>query len=198
MFELNPLNLPDAMWQQIVMLVVAAILGYIIGYRGSRKVAVQLEAELDELDGALIDCRESKAISVPAAPAAVAEVPPVVPVAAPAEPVKFVAPEPIDRVVTAPSAKPPAGVPVAADNLKLVEGIGSKIEELLNKEGILTFRHLGDAPHEQLVDILRAAGKRFRMHDPGTWPRQAEMAADGRWDELKAWQDVLSKGRIIK
>ena len=33
--------------------------------------------------------------------------------------------------------------------------------------------------------------------DPTTWPQQAAMAADGKWDELKVWQDELDGGRVV-
>lgn len=33
------------------------------------------------------------------------------------------------------------------------------------------------------------------MHDPTTWPDQAALARDGKWDELKKWQDELNKGK---
>jgi hypothetical protein len=33
------------------------------------------------------------------------------------------------------------------------------------------------------------------VHIPATWPKQAEMAAAGKWDELKAWQDELDGGK---
>jgi hypothetical protein len=35
------------------------------------------------------------------------------------------------------------------------------------------------------------------MHDPTTWPKQAKLAMEGRWDELKKWQSELDKGRIV-
>ena len=31
---------------------------------------------------------------------------------------------------------------------------------------------------------------------PGTWPEQAKMAHEGRWDELKKWQDELDGGKV--
>ncbi len=31
--------------------------------------------------------------------------------------------------------------------------------------------------------------------EPGTWPEQAKMAAEGKWDELKKWQDELNGGK---
>ena len=81
------------------------------------------------------------------------------------------------------------------DNLKKVEGIGPKIESLLNAEGIFTFLQLSKTKVKLIRDILTAAGPRFKMHNPGTWPRQAGMAAKGQWDKLKKWQDELSGGK---
>jgi len=46
-----------------------------------------------------------------------------------------------------------------------------------------------------LKEILADAGSRYRMHDPTTWPEQSKMAAEGKWDELKAWQDNLKGGK---
>ena len=46
-----------------------------------------------------------------------------------------------------------------------------------------------------LKEILEAAGSRYRMHDPTTWPEQSGIAATGEWDKLKAWQDELDGGR---
>ncbi|MEZ4902850.1 MAG: hypothetical protein R2822_14410 [Spirosomataceae bacterium] len=82
------------------------------------------------------------------------------------------------------------------DDLKIVEGIGPKIEALLNKENILTFGQLATTSSERIKEILDAAGPRFQMHDPTTWPQQAALARDEKWDELKAWQDELNKGRL--
>lgn len=33
------------------------------------------------------------------------------------------------------------------------------------------------------------------MHNPGSWPKQAEMADEGKWEELKAWHDELDSGK---
>ena len=30
--------------------------------------------------------------------------------------------------------------------------------------------------------------------DPGTWPKQAKLAAADKWDELKKWQDEMDGG----
>jgi predicted flap endonuclease-1-like 5' DNA nuclease len=83
-----------------------------------------------------------------------------------------------------------------ADDLKKVEGIGPKIEELLNAAGISTFTQLANTNTDSIKAILNAAGPRFQMHDASTWPKQAGLARDGKWDALKALQDELNKGRI--
>jgi len=80
------------------------------------------------------------------------------------------------------------------DDLKKIEGIGPKIAEHFNNAGIFTFEELANTEVSVLQDILTAAGPRYRMHNPGSWPKQARMAADGKWDELKAWQDAHDKG----
>lgn len=81
------------------------------------------------------------------------------------------------------------------DDLKLVEGIGPKIEGLLKNAGIDTWADLAGTSVERIKEILAAAGDRYRLADPTTWPRQAELAANGQWAELKEYQDYLDGGR---
>lgn len=80
------------------------------------------------------------------------------------------------------------------EDLKIVEGIGPKIEELLKAEGINTWDDLSNTLVSRLYEILGSGGDNFRLARPFTWPRQAGLAADGRWDELKAYQNFLNKG----
>ena len=84
--------------------------------------------------------------------------------------------------------------PDKTDDLKKVEGIGPKIEELCNDIGIWTFAALATTPVERLQEMLDAAGPNYRIANPETWPRQAELADAGKWDELKEYQDFLSGG----
>ena len=81
------------------------------------------------------------------------------------------------------------------DKLTKIEGIGPKIQELLNQAGIYSFKQLADTAVPTLSKILEDAGSRFQMHNPGTWPKQSQMAADGAWDKLKKWQDELDGGK---
>lgn len=82
-----------------------------------------------------------------------------------------------------------------ADDLKIVEGIGPKIEELLHKAGIKTWIQLADSEAVTIKEILISGGDQFQLHDPGTWPNQARLAADGLWKELKELQDKLHGGK---
>ena len=86
-------------------------------------------------------------------------------------------------------------VAVEADDLKKIEGIGPKIEELFHAAGIMTFTQLSETSVETMEAILTEAGPRFSTHNPGTWAQQAGLAAAGKWDELKAWQDELDGGK---
>jgi predicted flap endonuclease-1-like 5' DNA nuclease len=81
------------------------------------------------------------------------------------------------------------------DDLKAVEGIGPKIEGLLKADGIDTWRKLSNAQVSTIQDILTKAGKRYKLADPTTWPKQAGMCADGKWDELETYQDQLNGGK---
>jgi len=82
------------------------------------------------------------------------------------------------------------------DDLKKIEGIGPKIASILVENGIDTFEKLAQADPEQISALLiEKGGKRYAMHDPSTWPKQAALAAAGKWDELAEWQDKLKGGR---
>ncbi|MBK9717208.1 MAG: 30S ribosomal protein S1 [Saprospiraceae bacterium] len=81
------------------------------------------------------------------------------------------------------------------DDLKIIEGIGPKIAELLNADGINTFEELANAEISKIQTVLDNAGSRYRMHDPSTWPQQARLAFEGKMDELKVLQDSLKGGK---
>ena len=89
----------------------------------------------------------------------------------------------------------PSGKKIKQDDLKVVEGVGPKIEGLLNEAGIHTWQDLAEAPTDKVQAILDEAGSRYRMHDPATWSKQAKLAHEGNWEELEAYQDRLDGGR---
>jgi len=80
------------------------------------------------------------------------------------------------------------------DDLKAMEGIGPKIADLLSKEGINTWKELSKTAVNDLQKILDKAGKRYQLADPATWPKQAALADEGRFDELSDYQDMLQGG----
>ncbi|PSR15102.1 MAG: hypothetical protein DA408_14880 [Bacteroidetes bacterium] len=83
----------------------------------------------------------------------------------------------------------------SATDLKIIEGIGPKIEELLKAAGIPDWASLAATEPARLKEILEEAGDSFRMHSPYTWPLQARLAAAERWQELRSYQDELRGGR---
>ena len=84
---------------------------------------------------------------------------------------------------------------IKQDDLKIIEGVGPKIESLFHDAGIKTWLEMSTTPVERMKEILEAAGSRYQMHDPGTWPKQAQFAAEGRFEDLKEWQELLDGGK---
>ena len=115
--------------------------------------------------------------------------------AAPAKAKKEEAPKAVaPKKEVAPKATPVKKAPAKAkaDDLKKVEGIGPKIASTLTEAGIATFADLAKTKPEKIAEII--ADVRGN-HVPDTWPAQAKLAAEGKWDELKKWQDELDGGK---
>ena len=110
-----------------------------------------------------------------------------------------------EKPVTVSEAKPAAKAKSApkktasakstGDDLRKIEGIGPKIAEILTNAGISTYQALSESSADKVREVLAEAGNRYKSHDPTTWPEQAKMAAEGRWDDLKAWQGELKGGK---
>ncbi|NOT36478.1 MAG: hypothetical protein HOP11_03785 [Saprospiraceae bacterium] len=83
------------------------------------------------------------------------------------------------------------------DDFKAIEGIGPKIEKLLNENGIWTWSQLSIFDLKALRNILEKAGERYQLADPTTWPYQAGLANEGKWKELFDYQDTLKGGKIV-
>ena len=84
---------------------------------------------------------------------------------------------------------------IVSHDLTKIEGIGKKIAELLKAENISTFAELSKATPKKLKAILDAAGTKFSMHEPATWPKQAKLAAAEKWEDLKKLQSDLKGGK---
>jgi predicted flap endonuclease-1-like 5' DNA nuclease len=100
--------------------------------------------------------------------------------------------------IIAPQAEKPVAASVSGDekdDLTVIEGIGPKIQELLYQYGVRTYHQLADTEVARLKEILAEAGPQLAMHDPGTWPSQANLAANDQWEALKSIQGFLKGGK---
>jgi len=84
---------------------------------------------------------------------------------------------------------------IIKDDLTKVEGIGKKIEALLYKNKIHSYKQLSKSTITGLKAILESGGNKFSMHNPGTWPKQAKLAAAGKWEDLALLQQHLKGGK---
>ncbi|MFN8357008.1 MAG: hypothetical protein U0Y10_21320 [Spirosomataceae bacterium] len=167
-----------AIVEALALMAIAAYIGWWLARRTLAVEIAGLKSQIADKRVELDDCRKSKVYIQP-------EI----------QPISVTPPAAAIPGVTTFVPVEPAS-PVIPDDLKVVEGIGPKIEQLLHDAGILTFRHLAATSPDKLTEILRNAGPRFQIHDPTTWPQQAELAGNGKWDELKKWQDELKGGKV--
>ncbi|MBO9636776.1 hypothetical protein [Siphonobacter aquaeclarae] len=179
-------NIPIAVLEALLFMGVAAWIGWWLGSRALNARIDSVQTDIAAKQVELEICRQQKSKPKAAEPATAHKLP-VIEV-----PMDISSPEAIPGINSFTAA------PILveeADDLKIIEGIGPKIEQLLNNEGIKTFATLASTPPSRITEILQAAGPRYQIHDPGTWPDQARLAADGKWEELKIWQDELNKGK---
>lgn len=128
------------------------------------------------------------------------------PPVAPAQPLKTttqsvprVAPQPAPKAVTGPLGSPPprtSSMPPARDDLTVLEGVGPKTQEALNKAGIYTYAHVAETSPEELYRIVRIEhGVQIVGQATETWPKQAAFLAKGDVPGFKAYVDHLKAGR---
>ncbi|SIP98678.1 hypothetical protein [Maribacter ulvicola] len=94
------------------------------------------------------------------------------------------------------AAKAAFGKTIKQDDLKLVEGIGPKIEGMFKDHGIKTWKELSEASLEACQKILDTGGTRYKIHDPASWPLQAKMCYEGKWAALVKWQEEHKHGKL--
>lgn len=92
-------------------------------------------------------------------------------------------------------AKAVFGKKIKQDDLKIVEGIGPKIEELFHNHNVKTWGDLANCSVSKCQEVLNSGGDRFKIHKPETWPKQSQMAFVGDWQGLKDLQDRLDGGK---
>ncbi len=85
--------------------------------------------------------------------------------------------------------------PATPDVLKKLEGIGPKVEQILNEAGIKTYAELAKSDVDDLRKLLATA--KLQMMNPDSWAEQAELADKGEWEALEKLQDELKGGRRV-
>lgn len=80
------------------------------------------------------------------------------------------------------------------DNLTKIEGINKNFLQILNADGIYSFKDLGKCTMKRLLLIIDNAGMTEKATYHTTWAKQAKLAAAGKWEEL----DALKKEIVTK
>ena len=101
-----------------------------------------------------------------------------------------------ELIFDAETAKSIFGKTIKQNDLKIIEGIGPKIESILKQNKINTWSKLLIADTNKIKEyMLKDGGEHYRIHNPKTWSKQALLAYQGKWVELKKWQDELIGGK---
>lgn len=75
----------------------------------------------------------------------------------------------------------------AKDDLKIIYGIGPKLETVFNKNGINTYADLAKTDKSKIETILEEAGPVFKNTDTSDWKKQAEVGAEEGVEALEKW-----------
>ncbi|WP_440120312.1 hypothetical protein [Tenacibaculum sp. Ill] len=169
----------------IAVAIITAILGYLLGKLSSKNIKkdeiVLLKNKIAKLESSLRNCKESKSVLETDLKLAKSNMAPSI--------------SEEEKTFNINEVKKIFGKKIKENDLKIVEGIGPKIEELFHNFNINTWKSLAETSVEKCQEVLKSGGDRYRAHKPNTWPKQAKLAYEGKWQELKNWQDDLDGGK---
>lgn len=173
----------------LIVGLISALLGYLLGRLSSKGNDNNADIELwqsknAELETALADCKAKLTSTTSSSGSGGAT-----------SVASFAAGAATGVAFNAAAAKAAFGKKIKENDLTVVEGIGPKIQELFQKNGVTTWGALSTTAVSKLQEFLDSKGERYRVHNPGTWPDQAKMAFEGKWTELKKWQDEHDHGK---
>lgn len=80
---------------------------------------------------------------------------------------------------------------IKQDDLQKLTGIGPTFTSILHRAGIHTYQQLAETSPQKLQALLIVEDEQFSQHDTSSWPKQAALAAQGEWEQLKAYQESL-------
>lgn len=86
-------------------------------------------------------------------------------------------------------------VPSNPNDLKIIEGIGPKTEAALKAAGLKKWRQVANTEAYVIKELLDKAEGNFKLADPKSWPEQARLAMEGKFEALKELQDILIGGK---
>ncbi len=78
------------------------------------------------------------------------------------------------------------------DDFKIIEGVGPKVTSLLHDNGIFSFQDLAEKSYDELKALMMA--NRQYLAKPHNWAQQAQLAAEGKMEELEALKATLKAG----
>ncbi|WP_435136039.1 hypothetical protein [Formosa sp. A9] len=162
----------------LIVGLISALLGYLLGKAGQKPVDVSgYTSKISKLEADLKDCNSKLgALKMQDSRMAAAMAAPLI-------------------AFNAAEAKAIYGKLIKENDLKIVEGIGPKIEQLFHDSGITTWKSLSEASIATCQKVLDGGGEAYKVHNPGTWPEQAKLAYEGQWKKLYEWQQVLKGGK---
>lgn len=159
--------------------ILCAVFGYLLGKSSSKTLAnsrdlVLLQEKNTKLEADLALCNQKLSSEVSAISSIAAA----------------------DTVFDRNAAKAALGKRVKEDDLKIVEGIGPKIEGLFHNYNIKTWKALSDTTVAKCQEVLDSGGQKYKIHDPASWPMQAKMCYENKWKELHQWQVEHKHGKL--
>jgi len=73
------------------------------------------------------------------------------------------------------------------NDLKVIKGIGPKLEETLNSVGFTSFEQLAKMTIKDITKVLSDAGVNAKMYDISGWKAQSKLAFKGDMEAVKNW-----------
>jgi len=83
-------------------------------------------------------------------------------------------------------------------NLQVIEGIGPRLESLLQENGIIRWSDLANKSTGELRALLDKHGNRYEVVNPDAWPKQAQMASKRDFDRLINFQHANDGSSKLK
>ncbi|OQX11452.1 MAG: hypothetical protein BWK73_17715 [Thiothrix lacustris] len=102
-------------------------------------------------------------------------------------------PEPKPKVATTPTPAVETAITdnTNSDDLTKLSGIGPKLAEAMQANGIKRYAELAALTTDDLNVKLAASGIRYSKVFAESWAEQAKLAAASQWNELKTYQQTL-------